>query len=253
MTVPPTMTGLAPWIEYVEPVAGAHAVLVCCPHAGGAASGYRPWGRRLAEVGIEVWPVQLPGREGRFGEPFQRDLDALADAVIETLEEHRAGRDYAIYGHSAGAYAAWRVAMAAEDRVPGLTHLFVGASRPPTHPDPAFPIHRLPDAEFLGRLLEYGRIPEELLRHDELLELATTTARADLRLVEDYAWPGEARLACPVTTFCGVRDTTVPVACQHGWQSITTGSFDEVTLPGGHFPPREAEDLILEVVRRAFE
>jgi medium-chain acyl-[acyl-carrier-protein] hydrolase len=254
MTVPPpARTALSPWIEYLEPVPQSHAVLVCVPHAGGAASGYRPWARRLAEVGIEVWPVQLPGREGRFSEPFQRDLDELADAVIDRLAAHRAGRPYAIYGHSAGAYAAWRVAMAAEASVPGLAHLFVGASRPPSHPDPAFPIHRLPPDAFLSRLLEYGRIPEELLQHDELVELTTTTARADLRLVEDYAWPREAMLTCPVTALCGVRDTTVPVTSQHGWQSITTGPFAEVSLPGGHFPPPLAEEQILEVVRRAFE
>lgn len=254
MTVPPpARTALAPWIEYVEPVPGSHAVLVCVPHAGGAASGYRSWARRLAQAGIEVWPVQLPGREGRFSEPFPRDLDALAEAVIDRLEAHRAGRRYAIYGHSAGAYAAWRLAMAAESQVPGLAHLFVGASRPPTHPDPAFPIHRLSDEAFLSRLLEFGRIPEMLLSHDELLELTTTTARADLRLVEDYAWPREAALSCPVTALYGVRDTTVPVTSQHGWQSITTGLFMEVSLPGGHFPPPPAEEQILEVVRRVFE
>ena len=252
-TRPSTSTGLAPWIEYVEPVAGSHAVLVCCPHAGGAASGYRPWARRLAQVGIEVWPVQLPGREGRFNEPFQLDLDHLSDAVLDRLQAHGGGRAYAIYGHSAGAYAAWRLAMATEDRVAGLVHLFVGASRPPTHPDPAFPIHRLPDQAFLDRLLTYGRIPDELLLHEELLELATTTARADLRLVEDYAWPREAKLACPVTAFYGVRDTTVPLTSQHGWQSITAGRFTELPLPGGHFPPPQAEEQILEVVRRAFE
>ena len=245
------VTAHSPWIEYVPRVERAHAVLVCCPHAGGAASTYRSWATQLAEIGVEVWPVQLPGREGRFSEPFAEDVDAVADEIVDRLATGLDGRTFGVYGHSAGSYLAWRIALRAQQRVGAPSHLFVGASRPPADPDPDFPIHQLDPDAFLGRLVQYGRIPDELLRYAELVELTTRTARADLRLVEVGAWLDAPPLHCPVTAFGGVRDAAVPVASLDGWRHITEGPFTSVPLPGGHFPPPSAEAQILEAVRRA--
>lgn len=241
---------LAPWLPYVEP-SRAGSLLICCPHAGGSASVYRGWSTALAPDGIETWPVQLPGREGRFAEPMVTDADTVVDAVVERLLAHGRGRAYAIYGHSAGAFLAWRIAMAADRAAPGLVHLFLGASRSPSSPDPDFPIHQLPDDRFLGRIEQYGRLPAELLAHSDLLATALETTRADLRLVEDQRWPTRPLLNCPVTAFAGVLDAAVPRSSQHGWSEITTGTFIEVTLDGGHFPPPAAEVQILEAIRRA--
>ncbi|MFT9821162.1 thioesterase II family protein, partial [Lysinibacillus sp. NPDC056185] len=125
-------TDLAPWIAYARPVPGSGPVLVCCHHAGGAASAYRGWAAPLAGHGIEVWPVQLPGREARYGEPTTTDLPAVVTALTGLLREQVAGRPYALYGHSAGAMLAYGLALAASAAGHGPRHLFTGACRPPS-------------------------------------------------------------------------------------------------------------------------
>jgi len=243
--------GFAPWIQYARRVPGEDMVLLCFPHAAGSASAYRTWTTPLADHGIEVWPVQLPGRETRFSEPLITDLAALTATLTDLLHESLAGRPYAIYGHSAGAMMAYGLALrAAADGRPGPHHLFVGACRPPNRPDPDFPIHRLAYGPFLARLVGYGRIPQEILSFRDITEQIIATARADLELVETYPWEPGMVVHCPVTAFGGVADQAVPAQTLPEWGRITSAEFESVVLPGGHFPPPDAERQLQEVIRR---
>lgn len=243
--------GFAPWIQYARHVPGDGMVLLCVPHAAGAASAYRGWITALADHGIEVWPVQLPGRETRFSEPLATDLAMMTSTVADLLHESLSGRPYAIYGHSAGAMVAYGLALrAAAGGQPGPQQLFVGACRPPSRPDPDFPIHQLADAPFLARLVGYGRIPPEILGFPDMMEQMIATARADLQLVETYPWRPDMVVHCPVTAFGGVADAAVPAEILPDWGRITSGAFQSVVLPGGHFPGPSAEQQLLEVIRR---
>jgi medium-chain acyl-[acyl-carrier-protein] hydrolase len=232
-------------------VPGGGPVLVCFHHAGGAASAYRGWAEPLSHHGIEVWPVQLPGRETRYSEPLTTDLQAVVTALSDLVHEQLAGRPYALYGHSAGAMLAYGFALAAGGGGrPAPRHLFVGACRPPGRPDPDFPLHRLAPDRFRDRLLGYGRIPAEILRYPEMMEMMTATARADLELVESHPWSPDDRVNCPVTALGGVGDAAVPTDTLPAWREVTTGPFEQVLLPGGHFPAAAGEELVREVVRR---
>jgi medium-chain acyl-[acyl-carrier-protein] hydrolase len=242
---------LEPWVQYARRVTGDAMVLLCFPHAGGAASYYRGWTSALAEYGIEVWPVQLPGRESRFSEPMATDLNAVTTTLADRLHANLDGRPYALYGHSAGAFMAYGFALrAVAGGRPGPHHLFVGACRPPSQPDPDFPIHRLESDPFLARLFAYGRMPAEILDYPDMAEMMVATARSDLRLIETHPWTPEKMVDCPVTAFGGVADSSVPVDTLPGWDEITRGAFQSIVLPGGHFPPPVAEQRLLEVIRR---
>lgn len=243
--------GLAPWIQYTRPISSATMVLVCFPHAGGAASAYREWTTTLADYGIEVWPVQLPGRENRFSEPFVTDLALVAAELAGLLRRQLADRPYAIHGHSAGAMMAYALAMTVTaNGSPCPLHLFLGACRPLSRPDPDYPIHQLAPEPFRRRLIGYGRIPDYALEFPEMAERMLATARADLRLVETHDWSRRPLLRCPVTAFGGITDETVPTSTLADWGAITTGPFDTAILPGGHFPGPAAERHLLEVIRR---
>ncbi len=244
-------TPLGPWIAYARPGTTDGAVLVGFHHAGGAASAYRGWLAPLADHGIELWPVQLPGREGRFSEPLATDLSALLTVLVELLHDNLRGRPYALYGHSAGAMLAYRFALeAAASGCPAPQHLSVGACRPPSRLDPEFPLHRLPDERLLDRLLGYGRMPAEILRYPEMVTMMMTTARADLALVETAPWTPDLRVDCPLTALGGIADPTVPTDTLPAWQEVTRSTFETVLLSGGHFPTPSGEQLLLEVVRR---
>lgn len=243
---------LEPWVQYAQPVPGARLVLLAFHHAGGAASAYRGWTTALADRGIEVWPVQLPGRENRFTEPYAVDLPLLVKTLAELVGPQLGDRPYAVYGHSAGAMDAYAFARhAVESGMRAPAHLLLGACRPPALPDPDFPIHSLDHDRFLARLLRYGRLPAVMLDHPDFLATMVDTARADLRLAETYPWPVEPALDVPLTVVGGVDDETVPISTLDGWGEATRRSFEVVPLPGGHFPEGAAEQRLMEVVRRA--
>ncbi|HUR02889.1 MAG TPA: alpha/beta fold hydrolase [Nonomuraea sp.] len=243
---------LAPWVRYGGRTDTANQILLCFHHAGGGASTYRHWPGLLGRAGIDVWPIQLPGRENRFLEPLETDLAALTATLADVLGAELAGRPYAVYGHSAGAYMACGFALrmvASRQHAP--SHVFVGASRPPGCPDPDSPLHLLPRERMLAKVQSYGGLPEELAAFPEMIEMALRTVRGDLRLVETASWPSEPWLAGPVTAVGGTDDGTVPVALLPRWRDITTGPFSHRPLPGGHFLTPRSEELLIEVIRDA--
>ncbi|MFD3483694.1 thioesterase II family protein [Streptomyces sp. NPDC058665] len=243
---------LEPWVQPARPSADVRMRLVCFPHAGGGASFFRDWPRALAPYGIEVWPVQLPGRDRRYNEPLPTDLTALTATLADAVGGRLAELPYALYGHSVGArFACAFAARLAERGLPAPRHVCVGASRPPTHPDPDTPIHAMTDEALLAKLETYGGIPRELHTYPELLDRAVATARADLRVSEIAPWPELPWLDCPVTAVGGRSDATVPAALLPHWQSVTTASFDTIVLEGGHFPEFRGMGRLMEVIRRA--
>jgi surfactin synthase thioesterase subunit len=195
--------------------------------------------------------VQLPGRESRFAEPLSTDLAAVTGTLADLVHKSLAGREYAVYGHSAGAMLAYRFALAAvAGGRPGPCHVFLGACRPPSRLDPDFPLHRLERDRFLARLFGYGRMPNEILAYPDMVEIVLATARADLELVEAPAWSPDMRIHCPVTALGGVADAAVPADTLPDWREITTAAFECIVLPGGHFPAPSAEQQLLEVISR---
>ncbi|BCJ37369.1 hypothetical protein Athai_48720 [Actinocatenispora thailandica] len=100
--------------------------LYCLPYAGAGASAFRHWPAAFGAE-VEIVPVKLPGREGRYGEPLTLDPVAIADAIVAD-----AGPRFALYGHSLGARLGYEVARVLAERGDRLPErLFVAAGRPP--------------------------------------------------------------------------------------------------------------------------
>ena len=72
--------------------------------------------------------------------------------------------------------------------------------------------------------------------------------RSDYRAIERYRWrPGPA-LACPVSAFVGDDDPKVTVAEARAWAVHTTGRFDLLVFPGGHFYLTEQAPRVLREI-----
>jgi pyochelin biosynthesis protein PchC len=93
------------WLRCYRPVDDPAIRLVCFPHAGGAASAFLPFTRRL-DADVEVLAVQYPGRQDRRGEPFVDSVNGLVDGLLPALLT-RADRPLAFFGHSMGATVAF--------------------------------------------------------------------------------------------------------------------------------------------------
>ncbi|WP_181784834.1 thioesterase II family protein, partial [Pseudonocardia pini] len=95
------------WLRTPRPVPEAAVRLVCLPHAGGAASAYRPW-LAVAPADVELTLVQYPGRQDRIREEPWRDAVAMARAIVEELRGET--RPLVLFGHSLGGTIAFEVA-----------------------------------------------------------------------------------------------------------------------------------------------
>jgi len=209
--------------------------LFCLPYAGGAASAYRTWADGLSPE-VEVCPVQLPGRGSRFREaPFRKVADlvpALADGLLPLLD-----CPFALFGHSMGALVAFELARELRRRGVGAPVLLaLSGHQAPQRPDAEPPFSHLPDAEFLEEVRRrYDGIPPEVLAEEELLQLLLPVLRADIQVLETYAYPKEPPLDCPISCFGGQDDPHVSLADLEAWRDETCGPLRVRTFPGGHF------------------
>ncbi len=220
--------------------------LLLFPFAGGGAGVYRAWPEALP--GWHVHPVALPGREARMREPALTRLDALLDALAPAVAA--LSGPIALFGHSLGALVAYTLArrLHAEGRRP--VHLLVSARRAPAEPPPHGPLFALPEAALIDALERlYGPFPAVLKERPAVLRMFLPTLRADLQLLDTATVPADRALACPVTAFAAADDHAVPPATMARWAEVTEGSFALHTLPGGHFLPRDGDDLRQAVAR----
>jgi medium-chain acyl-[acyl-carrier-protein] hydrolase len=185
--------------------------------------------------GVEVFPVQLPGREDRLAEPPFRDLFGLVSELAPRLAHNIQG-PFALLGGSMGALLAFEAARRLR-RDYGLVpvHLFVAACRPPSVPRTESPLHGLPDDELIHAIKSLGGTPDAVLRDSELFKLLLPTIRADLALCETYRYRTDAPLPCPISAYAGVRDYELARCDLSGWQRETTRQFVMRTFDGGHF------------------
>ncbi len=221
------------WLRRYRPDAsGAPRRLVCFPHAGGAATFYRPVAQRFAPE-VDVLAVQYPGRQDRLREPCVDDIGTLADLVAEQLRRLSAVPTV-FFGHSMGAVVAFETAWRLEQTGHGPDALVASGWRAPSLPLNEG-VHRRDDAGVVAEVGALGGTEAALLADKEVLRMAMPAMRADYRAIESYAGDPDRCVSCPVTVLIGDRDPKLDEASAGAWQRHTTAPFRLKVLPGGHF------------------
>jgi len=233
----------AAWLAYHVPRPGAPLRLFCFPHAGGGASLFRHWPEVFGPL-AEICPVQLPGREGRLGEPAIPSLRPLVEQLAAALGD-LLDRRYAILGHSMGALIGFELARELRRRgLPMPVQLFVASYCAPQL------LRRESRADTVkqeaARQLA-GAVPADM--KEELLALLVPTLEADTRLCESYDYVAEDPLPCPIAAFRGNTDY---VLAEHlaGWQEQTRGTFQTQTFLGDHFFLRDTPRGVMQAIYR---
>jgi medium-chain acyl-[acyl-carrier-protein] hydrolase len=237
-----------PWLLCPNPRPKAQLRLFCFPYAGAGASVFRPWAM-AAPPEIEVYGVQLPGRESRFKEPLFTQIAPLIDPIITNLRA-RLDQPFAFFGHSVGALIGFEVTRRLQQRsLPMPQRLFVSARQAPQLLLPDQPLHCLSTANLKEKLLHYGGTPPAILQNDEWMELFLPILRADLALNETYRYTAAAPLNCPISAFGGLQDRQVSVDSVEAWAEQTTQSFNLRLLSGGHFFLKAETPAILQAIQ----
>lgn len=242
---------MSSWIIYSQPRPSAHLRLFAFTHAGGGSGAFRGWANRLGDE-IELGYVQLPGRESRFRENSYDSMEELISPLVDALSDHL-DREFAFYGHSLGAKIAFEAIR--ELRRRGLrrsAHLFVAACPAPQLPWPLPLMHGLSTPEFLNEMqARYGGIPAQVREDDELIALLLPMLRAEIRMIETYAYTPEAPLECGITVFGGLEDRMVEQPSLAAWELQTKSRFRLQMEFGGHFFPQRTESRFPESLAAA--
>lgn len=238
-----------PWFTSAKPDPHARLRLFCFPYAGGGAAIYRGW-ENYVPPGVEVFPIQPPGRGNRFREPAIDRMESLVAAVAEAMEPFL-DCPIALFGHSVGAMASFELAhVLAKQFGVDVSHLFVSGARAPQLPRKRRDLHDLPEDEFFTELKTLNGTPPEVLDNPELMGMIATTLRADFALSETYRCAHTQPLSCPLTVFGGWDDTFIDRDDLEAWRIHTTGSFNVWQLPGDHFFIHGSATSILRIVSR---
>jgi len=200
--------------------------------------------------GVDVCPVQLPGRGSRLHErPHSRIapiVEDLADTIGPCLD-----LPMAFFGHSMGALIAFELARELRRRLlREPCHLFVSGRRAPHVAREAVPIEQLDEPALIDEVKRLDGTPPEVLHNRELLELVLPTLRADFAACETYAYIPGPPLRCPVTAFGGLTDPQATREEVAAWGQHTAGGFVMRTLPGDHFFVNSSAHVLMRAVAR---
>ncbi|MEX6633173.1 thioesterase II family protein [Hyphococcus lacteus] len=233
-------------LKCLEPRPMAIARLMLIPFAGGGASVFRHWAKAFP-AHIEVFALQLPGREDRINTPPFTDWTEMIGSCHAAMARWPK-LPIAFYGHSLGAVIALELARTVATESPErLQHLFC-AARP--WPGKSYPIEQpdidsLDDDEFLSVMNErYGTLHPSF-EIDEIRELTLPSLRSDLKLLNSYNYNRNQPLPSPLTVYSGVADPITSIAPLNDWQSETTSNFTSRSFSGGHFFLETCRDELL--------
>ncbi len=225
---------MATWFKCIRSLAAARIRLFCFPCAGASAASYLPWAPHVP-TGADLFVLQMPGR----GERFQETAAAIWEPLIQEMAsaaEPLLDRPFLFFGHSLGTLTCFELTRELRRRGRPLPRgLFVAGRNAPQTPLCYPPVHLLPDAEFLARLVALGGIPREVQLEPELIELLLPVMRADMKLDETYAYHSEPPLDCPISALGGEQDLEVSAYDLDAWREQTARKFQLHTFAGGHF------------------
>ncbi|WP_307832280.1 thioesterase II family protein, partial [Streptomyces clavuligerus] len=234
----------SPWfLREPSPVAAAR--LFCLPYSGCGASMYRHWPQ--SADGVEICPVQPPGRENRMREPAYSTYEALADGLAEALLPHL-DRPYGLFGHCGSALAAYETAVRlAALGAPAPARVFVSSEVAPQD-GPYGRFLELDDEELADEL---RRLVAELggTLEPGLLALYLGVLRNDVEMNKRYHVAEPVRLSSPLTAIGWTEDTGIPPSLMTGWPAC--GATDFVLLDGGHYRFIEAPPELLTLLTGA--
>jgi surfactin synthase thioesterase subunit len=231
-----------------EPASQDGPLLFCFPYCGAGASSLRRWPGRIG--GIEVQPVQLPGRENRILEAPYCDFDPFAEDAVEALRPYL-DRPYAVIGHCMGALLAHSfVARAQNAGAPMARRLFVSASLAPDRGFFGFFRPSMSDRQIARELRRVSRSLGDGDLPSELVSLSIRVLRADVEMCLRYL-PPIRPVDVPISAIGWDEDVDVSKDDLTGWEEY--GQTRTYLLPGEPLRFLTAPSMLRTIIEDDFE
>lgn len=234
----------SPWIAYHQPKENAKMRLFCFHHLGGSASAFRDWSSTFPKD-IEVFPIQLPGREERSDEEFITTFPPLVEALAQALFPYLQ-KPFALFGHSMGALISFELARHARQQF-GLSpvHLFSSGLWAPHTRIQQFPSQPISSEKPLPKFIQ---LPEQLKNDLGFMAVFQKIFQADAQLLQSYSYQEKEILPCPISAYGGENDSVVSVEKLQEWHKHTNQSFNSRIFPGEHLFITEHTEAIVNAI-----
>ncbi|MFD8393479.1 thioesterase II family protein [Streptomyces sp. NPDC059680] len=228
------MTPPAPWQRTLRPLvtsSDATMRMFCFPPAGAGASTYAAWAPYLPPT-LELWAVQLPGREDRLDEEPLTSISSAARTVALSLQWLH-DQPYLMFGHSLGALLAYEIIRLLERQgTPTPHHLIAsGCAAPSAHCPKEIALDT--DIEVREEAQRLGMSPQLLTGNDHSQQLLAVL-RADLRMFYSYVSRPDSAITCPITGCLGASDPHVSATENDAWAKHTSRYLTTHKFPGQH-------------------
>ncbi len=214
----------------------------------GIASIFRPWIKDLSRK-IELYSLQLPGRQNRINEPPHKDLSKLIKEISEAILPNLDHKPFSFFGHSMGALISFELTRYLYKHHNLLPEkIFVSAFRAPHLPLNKVKVHNLPQKDFLENLNDLNGTPVELLKNVELMDIFSPTIRADFQVCETYTYKEDEPLKCPIIACGGLDDKQVSFNELRHWEKHSSSNFKIQMFEGNHFYIKTMQKQLLDLI-----
>ena len=235
------------WIQYEHSAENPKHRIFCFPYAGGSALFYAKWYTHISSH-VDVFPIQLPGRESRMKEKPIRDMNEALERIIRHIEPLLT-ENYSFVGHSMGSIMAYEVAKRlAQKKCKMPERIYISGALPPDLLGQSEKIHEMSDEDFCNRLMGYDNLQPDMLEHEEFYKFFLPIIRADFEMIETYRPMGYWKMPCDVTILSGTEDPFVPIENLEQWDRYCEKKPDIVTFSGNHFFLKEHVEEVCGII-----
>jgi medium-chain acyl-[acyl-carrier-protein] hydrolase len=243
------------WFNYVRRSSRPRLRLICLSGAGAGPSSFISWHAALDDS-IEIWPVQLPGREQRIRETPWSSLTEIVSALYDAVIAINA--DFALplvlFGHSFGSLVMYELCQRFLSKDSNFVRgLIISAMSAPIPQNCSRPLSKLSDERLLAWVRQIGGTPETLLSNPKFVLWLLRDLRAAQQIREAYQPDCTSVLSCRLSVFGGVDDSEASVGGLHAWSQFTSVQFHCHILPGGHFFLRQESQHFLALLAQELD